>query len=120
MRIDFAKEIKMAQSILSDQPGTVRLSKYDHEVARYVEPGLTLIFYPHRTTAGNYHLRVRPSVYTKRALDLCAMLADEAGHNCTFQFRWPTKDGKQTLSGDWMLKIHRSRLRIDKPAGGEG
>lgn len=65
--------------------GALTWSVIQHEVLRWTHPDLLLIFYPHRTTAGNYHVRVRAGRCTDRKLlRKCAMALAE--NSCSFQF----------------------------------
>ena len=57
--------------------------------ARVVGDGVRLVLYPHKTTAFNYHLRVRDegSKDPVRALAVADALDSAAGLNCTFQMK---------------------------------
>src|SRR5689334_18650446 len=65
---------------------TVEDSPHAYEVFRIAAPGVSLIVYPHRTSAHHYHLRVRNNG-SKDAIKARALLTaiDElSGYNCTF------------------------------------
>ena len=49
----------VAALILKDEPGEM-VSAADAYVAfRYREPGVRIVFYPHQTSGGHYHIRIR-------------------------------------------------------------
>lgn len=65
--------------------GALAWSANQHEVMRWVHADLVLIFYPHRTTAGNYHIRVRAGrCNDRKLLRKCVMALAE--NTCNFQF----------------------------------
>jgi len=80
------EELTVAKDVLSHYGGEIKVLGYDYEAFRYVSPSVTLIFYPHKTSAGNYHLRVRSqhSKDKKLAEALMRKLDKAAGYNCTF------------------------------------
>jgi hypothetical protein len=65
--------------------GRLDWSPVAYEIMRWVHPDLTLIFYAHRTTAGNHHARVRAGRCTNRDL-LRKCIFALAENTCTFQF----------------------------------
>ena len=75
----------VAEQRLAGLEGELTWSPHAHEVMRWVHPKLTLIFYPHRTTAMNYHIRVRAGRCTDRGLLRKAIVA-LAENSCAFQF----------------------------------
>ncbi len=74
-----------AQQRLAGLGGQLQDSPHDYEVMRWTHPHLTLIFYPHRTTAGNYHIRVRAAQCTNRKTLEKAIFA-LAENTCQFSF----------------------------------
>lgn len=87
----YAAEFQTAARVLErfgQKSGHLVWGKNDYEAFLYTEMGVRLIFYPHRTSAGNYHIRVRSqgSKQPKRAMTLMAMLYIGAGNNCTFSW----------------------------------
>jgi hypothetical protein len=65
--------------------GVLAWSEVRHEVLRWVHADLVLIFYPHKTTAGNYHVRVRAGrCADRKLLRKCVMALAE--NTCNFQF----------------------------------
>ena len=84
-RKNWKNERAAAEQRLAKMGGRLDWSDADYEVMRWVHPKLTLIFYPHRTTAGNYHIRVRAGKCLDRALlRECVMALAE--NTCTFSF----------------------------------
>lgn len=74
-----------AQERLAGLGGRLEWSQHAHEVLRWEHDKLVLIFYPHRTSAGNYHIRVRSGKCADRALLRQAIVA-LAENSCHFQF----------------------------------
>lgn len=75
-------EFKLATTILKDFGGTLEWSSNDYEAFTFKSAELNIIFYPHKTSAGNHHIRVRGTGKNiGRVLDL---LDKKAGYNCTF------------------------------------
>lgn len=85
---EYREGFQIAATVLDGEGGTLNWSTADYEAFRYEERNgnVRLIFYPHRTTARNYHLRVRDGgSYNKvRADALMERLNKAAGYNCTF------------------------------------
>lgn len=81
----FGADFQKARERLAPLGGVVQAGEHDFEAFTYTLPGkLRLIFYPHRTTAGNHHIRVRVSgKFDPKALrDALFALAE---NSCTFQ-----------------------------------
>lgn len=57
-----------------------------YQVAKFRTEGVSLVIYPHKTSAGNYHLRVRNENSKNKELAAWIMrdLYKESGLNCTF------------------------------------
>ena len=55
----YGEEFRMAKEILKDFDGELAWSKNDYEAFIFKSDDMYLIFYPHRTSARNYHIRVR-------------------------------------------------------------
>ena len=89
---DVSKERKMwagvraaAQTRLAGMGGKLVVSDVQYEIMRWVHADLVLIFYPHKTSAGNYHARVRAGRCVDRLLlRKCVMALAE--NSCSFQF----------------------------------
>jgi hypothetical protein len=58
-----------------------------YQLAKITGPDFCIIAYPHKTSAGNRHIRLRQqgSKNVARAYEVIAALDVEAGYNCTFQ-----------------------------------
>lgn len=57
---EFEKAIEVADSIGSKDFGRIEVGKHDYEAWIYTEPGVRLIFYPHKTrSTGNRSIRIR-------------------------------------------------------------
>jgi len=81
----FLEEFNKAQDRLKPLGGKVEPGTADYEAFIFSMPGLKLIFYPHRTTANNQHIRVRACNGADPKLLRKAILA-LAENTCTFQF----------------------------------
>lgn len=82
-------EFDVAALVLKGEPGTVEWATDDHVTFRYRDPDVRIVFYPHRTSAGNYHLRIRDegSKDKRRFNDLAERLYIGSGFSCTFQMK---------------------------------
>jgi len=82
-------EFDVAARVLKDDPGALEWATDDYVAFRYREPTARIVFYPHKSSAGNYHLRIRDegSKDKARFIELAARLYMGAGHNCTFQVK---------------------------------
>lgn len=89
-------EIDWATTICAALSCTVEISTADYEIAKVKGPGVSLVIYPHKTSARNHHARVRDNgSKDKRAADrvmqslhdgvgLPQPLADRVRFSCTF------------------------------------
>lgn len=86
----YKEEFAQAQQILAGIEGELFRVNYDYESFRFKNKEVCIIFYPHRTSNGNYHIRVRDggSSNKKLADDLMDKLYIESGYNCTFSKKW--------------------------------
>ncbi|HEY1772485.1 MAG TPA: hypothetical protein VGH91_04755 [Gammaproteobacteria bacterium] len=82
----YKREFELARKLLTDDGGTLEWGIHDYEAFVYRKPGVHLVFYPHRTSARNYHIRVRSngSNYGDEADRLMKLLDEGSGFNCTF------------------------------------
>ncbi len=82
----YADEFAIAMMALIPYGGQLAWSKVKDEAFTYKSPYVSLVFYPHRTSAGNYHLRVRDNGSKNKKLtnSLMKRLDEAAGNNCTF------------------------------------
>ncbi|MEH6566218.1 MAG: hypothetical protein V7756_12890 [Halopseudomonas sp.] len=79
-------DFKLAAEILAGRNGALDWSEHDYQAFTYRETGVCLVFYLHKTSAGNYHVRVRNqgSKDQKLAKVLMTELDKGSGFNCTF------------------------------------
>lgn len=82
----YKHEFEFARAHLAADGGTVEWSPHDFEAFTYKAPGVSLVFYPHKTTANNRHIRVRDngSKDKTRAAELMTSLWAAHGYECTF------------------------------------
>lgn len=80
----FNAEFLTAIERLAPLGGVVSPGVNDYEAFVYDVPGLRMIFYPHRTTARNYHIRMRPTGKVNGEVLRKAIYA-LAENTCTFQ-----------------------------------
>jgi hypothetical protein len=81
----FKEEFAKARERLAPLGGKLEYGENDYEAFIFKMPGLHLIFYPHMTSAGNRHIRVRSAGKTDRQLLKTAIFA-LAENSCTFQY----------------------------------
>ena len=77
---------KNAANILASEGGEMEESPHDYQCFTFKTGDVSLVFYPHRTTSRNYHIRVRDqgSKNKPEANRIMRMLDEGAGYNCTF------------------------------------
>jgi hypothetical protein len=92
-------EIDQATAICAPLGCTVAISMHDYEIATVKGDGLQLVIYPHKTSAGNHHARVRDNGSKNRLFARRVMAAlfkgeglpkDEADRihfSCTFSWK---------------------------------
>lgn len=87
---EWQQDFDLAQSLLAGYPGKLEIATDPYVAFRYIEEGLRIVFYPHRTTAGHYHIRTRVEPCNRRpeARRIQAMLDKGAGPNCTFTWKY--------------------------------
>jgi hypothetical protein len=75
-----------ARQMLANEGGVVEESPHDYQCFTFKTDDVCLVFYPHRTTAQNYHIRVRNHGSKNRAKadKLMDILDEGAGYNCKF------------------------------------
>ena len=78
----YGTEFKMAKKFLQHLKGKLEWSNNDYEAFTFKANDLNLIFYPHKTSAGNYHIRVRGT--GKNIEGVLKLLYKKSGFNCTF------------------------------------
>lgn len=87
----YREEFDLASQVLKGRNGSLDWSTADYVVFVWSEPTVCIAFYPHKTSAGNHHIRVRDhgSADKELAIRLMDDLDEAAGYNCTF-----TRKGK--------------------------
>lgn len=82
-------ELIIAHDIATEFNCDVFLSNAKYQIAKIKGDGVQLVLYPHKTTAGNHHIRIRDenSKDPKKALAIADALDKTAGFNCTFQMK---------------------------------
>lgn len=75
-----------AREILANEGGVVEDSPHDYQCFTFKSDDVCLVFYPHKTSAWNYHIRVRDqaSKNKEKANRLMELLDEKAGYNCVF------------------------------------
>lgn len=90
----FAEEFELAKAALKPLGGEVYWVDHDYEAFRYKADGVLLIFYPHQTTAGNHHLRVRCAANSNieaAAIAVKTILEAKKCIDCKFQAKIGSK-----------------------------
>lgn len=85
-RREWQEEFDIAERVLADAGGELVWASDDYVAFRFIGEGVRIVFYPHRTSARNYHLRVRTEACKNKSLadELMLQLDIGAGHDCTF------------------------------------
>lgn len=55
----FKREFEKAKEVMSGEIGNLAWGIHDYEAFTFVSDDVRLIFYPHKSTAGNHHIRIR-------------------------------------------------------------
>jgi len=86
----WSKELEVAYAFAVRQGLAFFLTDAPYQVAKLIGDDVTLVIYPHKTSAGHRHLRVRNenSRNKPRALELMAALDAEVPGWCTFSRHW--------------------------------
>lgn len=79
-------DLSIAEKVAAEAGCKIEAATADYQTAKLIGDGVRLVIYPHKTSAGNRHLRVRDenSSDKARAMDIAQKLSAAAGHNCTF------------------------------------
>lgn len=82
----YREEFDLASAALKGRDGSLEWSEVDYIAFVWSGPTVCIVFYPHKTSAGNYHIRVRDQGSKDKALAVKIMdeLDSAAGYNCTF------------------------------------
>lgn len=76
---DYVNQYRTAKKFFSILPGELKVSLNDYELWRYKEEDnqVSILFYPHKTSCGNYHVRVRDqSSKNKDRADMIMQILD--------------------------------------------
>jgi len=97
--LPWAQEVDWATQICGQLGCLVERSAADYEIAKVKGDGVSLVIYPHKTTAGHYHVRVRDNGSKNPEQAARVMAALNGGHglpekesalvrfSCTFSFK---------------------------------
>lgn len=112
----YKSEFACAQNALRPYSGTLEWSAADYEAFIYKSDAVKIIFYPHRTSAGNHHLRIRDSGSKdhKRFTEISGALRIAAGNNCTFSMKnnyISQSDAANKLNPHWVNDAYFGRAK---------
>jgi hypothetical protein len=83
----FKAEFEDAGRRLAHLGGKLEPGVHDYQAFTFTMPGLRLVFYPHKTSASNYHIRVRAEGKADQELLAQAIQAlKKDNFTCTFGF----------------------------------
>lgn len=83
----FKAEFEDAGRRLAHLGGKLEPGVHDYQAFTFTMPGLRLVFYPHKTSAGHRHIRVRTEGKADQELLALAIQAlRKENYSCTFQF----------------------------------
>jgi hypothetical protein len=85
----YLDEYNLAKKILKSLRGHLEWSTHEAEAFRFKTGDVLLVFYPHRSTNGHYHIRVRDAASrnSEYADFIMRKLCQESGNNSTFTRR---------------------------------
>lgn len=85
-RYIWSDELELAHGVAQAEGVKLLVSYHDYQVAKLVGEGVKLCIYPHKTSAGNHHLRVRDegSKDKARAAAVARALDKSREFWCTF------------------------------------
>lgn len=88
------EDLTLARDVSEKHGCKVFLDDAPYQVAKIKGDGVQLVIYPHQTSAGNHHLRVRDesSKDAKKALEVADALNKVTGFNCTFRMKAWSRD----------------------------
>lgn len=93
----FRREFLAAKIRLAPMSGVVTPGEHDYQAFVFSMPGLRLVFYPHKTSAGNAHIRVRTEgKFNQKLLNRAISLLAE--NSCTFQFPQHSERHQKAIS----------------------
>jgi hypothetical protein len=83
----FKAEFEDAGRRLAHLGGKLEPGVHDYQAFTFTMPGLRLVFYPHKTSASNYHIRVRTEGKAdQELLEKAIQALRKDNHTCTFGF----------------------------------
>lgn len=83
----YSVEFAIAKDFLDSRyGGSLSWCDADYEAFQFKTEGVRLVFYPHKTSAGNYHIRVRDggSKNKNRARAIILVIQFDLAKTCTF------------------------------------
>lgn len=86
--LPWQEEVDYATAICAPLGCTVERSSHDYEVATVRGDGVQLVIYPHKTTAGHHHARVRDNGSKDKPAARRVMLAMQSGEGLPDDTRW--------------------------------
>lgn len=83
------EQMALAEKIALENNCSIEPGADQYQTAKIVGDGVKLVIYPHKSTAGNYHLRIRDenSKDPVKALAIANALDVDSGFSCTFQMK---------------------------------
>lgn len=98
--LPFAKERLIARRVAERFGGEIEDVTHAHQIMKYRAPGVVLVFYPHKTTARHYHVRIRDehSKDKEAAQNMLAIFSASAGFSCTFTHKFEGLGSWQVLA----------------------
>lgn len=91
----FSEELQLLEAFCAERGYTLEKRNPgppQYQLAKITDGNFSVIAYPHKTSAGNKHIRLRPegSKGQDKAYAVIAELDKLAGYNCTFQSKHAT------------------------------
>lgn len=85
-KTEFTQAQEALGAFIKAYEGELTWSQHDYQAFQYKDDEVCLIFYPHKTSAFNKHIRVRSqnSKDKARADEMMKLLNGFSGYNCTF------------------------------------
>ena len=88
------EDLRLARDIAARYCCMVYLDDTPYHIAKIKGDDIQLVLYPHKTSAGNHHMRIRDegSKDAKSALSIADALHTTSGFNCSFQMKAWSRD----------------------------
>lgn len=89
---EWSDDLRIAAKYCKQHGLTLELVDIQYQVAKIKGDDIKLVIYPHKTSSGHYHLRVRDesSKDKEKAIQHMYGLDIAAGFNCTFSHKYGT------------------------------